>query len=403
MLKSIKITNFCSIGKEQELLLDISGKEVLDNFVAEFQKYNVNLVNCLIGHNAHGKTTVLKAISFIFWLMGDSYISMEDGEHLPFEPHAFHKDKPTQIEIEFSNGDDLYQYKIELNTKSITKEFFGKKKVRGFTRIFEYVRNESDWVFQSKIPNLNKGDLNRFKRQKNRSVLSSLINTGYLQDFLFIKNCKSNVSNMGHFIQHPVMAFFDISKSLYEDSDLQRMALNFLTSIDIGISGFEFSEAVRVKDGKKIEDSDKKPILECVHESSKGKFSLPLIEESSGTRHGLHLLTMIAPILKTGGVIVLDEIDSGLHPYVVKKVISLFENKETNPLRAQLFFSTHQHLLLNDRTKTQIFIAEKSNKAFETEVFRLDDIEGIRNDENYFSKYLAGEYGGIPDINWART
>lgn len=403
MIKSIKIENFHSIGGVQELLFDISDNETLDSFVATPTKYNVNLINCIIGHNAHGKTTALKAVSFLFWIMNSSYTSMEKDELLPFEPHALHKSSPTKIEIEFFNGDDLYQYKIELNKNSIKKEFLGAKKIRGFTRIFEYTRNGDDWIFNSKIANLNKGDLNRFKKHKNRSVLSSLISAGYLQNLLFIQNCKSNVSNMGYFMEHPIAAFFSISKSLYEDLEMQSMALDFLINIDIGISSFEFSEAVRVKDGEKIEDGDKRPILECVHQSSDGKFSLPLIEESNGTRHGLHLLTMIAPILKTGGVVVLDEIESGLHPYVVKKIISLFENEETNPHRAQLLYSTHQHLLLNERTKTQIFIAEKSKDTCETDVFRLDEIEGVRNDENYFSKYLAGEYGGIPNVNWSRA
>lgn len=401
MIKSIKITNFYSIGETQEISFDISETNIQDNYVVKIPKHNINLVNCVIGHNASGKTSALKAMAFVLWLMSNSYTDMESGEAFPFDAHKLYNNELTKIEIEFFNNDALFQYSVELNKKEIRKEFLGEKKIKGFTRIFEYERDSEDWKFK---PNsslkINKSDLERFKKQKNRSVLSSLINTGYLQNLLFIKNGVSNVSNIGHFMQHPFISFFDVSKALYDDSDLQKNALNFLDHVDIGISGFEFSEAVQVKDGKKIEDIDTKPILECMHESKKGKFTLPLIEESEGTRHGLHFLTKIAPILKTGGIVILDEIEAGLHPYVTKKIISLFENEKTNPKKAQLIFSTHQHLLLNDRTKTQIFIAEKDNKTFETEVFRLDDVDGIRNDENYFSKYLAGEYGGIPEIKW---
>ena len=64
----------------------------------------------------------------------------------------------------------------------------------------------------------------------------------------------------------------------------------------------------------------------------------------------------------------------------------------------QLIFSTHQYPLLSDRTKTQIFLTEKEN--FETQIFRLDEIEGVRNDENFANKYIAGTYGGTPNIDY---
>lgn len=399
MINTIKISNFCSIGKEQELSFKISSKDRLDNSSVEITNGNINLVNCIIGHNASGKTTAIKAVAFLFWLMGDSYSSMKMDETIPVEAHKLQKNKITKIEVEFFKEDSLFQYKVELDQKQIHKEFLGTKKSRGYSRIFEYSRHKNDWAFKPSELRVNESDLSRFKKRKNVSVLSSLIELGYLPDLSFIKNFSTNVTNVGNFPQHPITSFFDISKSLHENLDLQKRALSFIEDIDVGISSFSFAEAVRIKDGKALEN-EKRHILECVHESKLGKFILPLIEESNGTRHSLHLLTEILPVLKKGGVAVIDEIESGLHPYVAKKIISLFENRESNPLNAQLIFSTHQHTLLNDRTKTQIFIAEKQPENFETEIFRLDDVEGVRNDDNFCSKYLTGTYGGIPNIQW---
>ena len=70
--------------------------------------------------------------------------------------------------------------------------------------------------------------------------------------------------------------------------------------------------------------------------------------------------------------------------------------KETNPYNAQILFSTHNPWFLQYLTKTQIFIVEKEKQ--QTEIFRLDEIKDIRNDENYFLKYIAGEYDGKPKI-----
>ena len=47
--------------------------------------------------------------------------------------------------------------------------------------------------------------------------------------------------------------------------------------------------------------------------------------------------------------------------------------------------------------KKQIFLCEKED-YLNTEVYRLDEIEGVRNTENFFEKYLSGTYGATPRI-----
>lgn len=400
MIKNIKITNFYSIGATQELSFEISSKDVLDKSAKELsESLNINLVSCIIGHNASGKTTVLKALACIFWLINDSYTSMKANEDIPIRPHELHSDESTIFEIEFFHRNNFYQYIVELNRETIHKEYFGKRFVRGYSRIFEYERDVKDWNFNSTKIQINKSDLNRFKERKNVSVLGSLIETGYLPELSFLQHVESNVTNLGHFPNHPFKEFIEVSESFHSDVRLQTDALRFIDDIDIGIANFEFIVDPAVKE-KSATGTKYQHFLKCVHICDIGNFTLPLIEESSGTRHGLLLLTEIIPILRKGGIVIIDEIESGLHPYVVKKLIFLFEDPETNPNNAQLIFSTHQHLLLNDRTKTQIFIAEKDSANFETEIYRLDNVEGVRNSENFFDKYLSGSYGGIANIKW---
>lgn len=399
MIKSIKIANFCSIGKVQEISFLILPSEVLDESAVEVADCHLNLVNCFIGHNASGKTTVLKAISFLFWLMS-SYASLKSDEPIPVDAHKFFSKKLTKIEIEFFDQKRLFKYQVELDRHHIQREFLGEKVERGYTRVFEYTRTAHDWDFKSspKIK-INKNDLARFKERKNISVLSSLMETGYLPKLAFVKNFESNVTDLGERPWFLLESFFRVSQSLQADEILKKEVQAYLRDVDLSIFGFEFAEGSLDHAG----ETKKIPILECVHQSSVGTFKLPLFKESNGTGRSLELLTKVIAMLKEGGILVLDEIESGLHPYIIKKIISLFESKATNPHHAQLIFSTHQHWLLNDRTKTQIFITEKDNEYFETEVFRLDDVEGIRNDENYFQKYLAGAYGGVPHIKWVRT
>ena len=396
MITSIKITNFYSIGETQELSFKVNSKDVLDDssrIVAE--EIPLNLVNCIIGHNASGKTTVLKAITFLTWFVKVSY--SRKSERIPLEAHKLKTDKPTKFEIEFLSDNVLYMYSLELTKEEVLGEYFGKKIKRGFTRIFEYKRTGNNWDFKSSGIEINPIDLKRFEERKQTSVLSSLIQLEYIKDINFFENIFSNVTRMGLVNWNPNI--FATSEALNNDEDLRQDILSFSKNIDLGINDFAFREMVLDKKNES-EDDEKRQLLECIHKSSSGTFSLDFIDESNGTQHAIYLISKLIPTLRNGGLAVIDEIESGLHPYVVKKIISLFENRNTNPKNAQLFFSTHQHWILSDRTKTQIFIAEKNNDNFETEIFRLDEVEGVRNDENYFSKYLAGAYGGTGNINF---
>jgi hypothetical protein len=33
-----------------------------------------------------------------------------------------------------------------------------------------------------------------------------------------------------------------------------------------------------------------------------------------------------------------------------------------------------------------------------SQAYRMDSIEGIRNDDNFYAKYLAGTYGAVPNL-----
>ena len=400
MLKSIKIKNFYSIGYEQIISLDISPKDAQDDSAREVKGGNfTNTVTTIVGANSSGKTNILKSLSFLAWLITDSYASMKAEKSIPVEPHQLHANEPTSFEVEFFENETLYKYFIELNKKHVLHERLDKKINRwNKAPLFELTRDTSG----AKLKNytikrdLNEDDWSRVKNRGNISFLSALIDLNYLPEISFFKNIQSNVFAGGHQKFNHFHESILVSEKLYKDKELQKNVLKFSKAIDLGISDFTF---LKFKD-REDPDVDTTYILECKHTSQKGNFKLPIFEESNGTQRSYAILSDILPILKNGGLMVLDEIEDGIHPYVIKKIISLFEDKETNPKNAQIVFSTHQHFLLNDRTKTQILIASKNNKSLESEIYRLDDIQGVRNDENYFHKYIAGIYGGTPDIKW---
>ena len=57
--------------------------------------------------------------------------------------------------------------------------------------------------------------------------------------------------------------------------------------------------------------------------------------ESEGTRSMINLFPRLLLVLKRGGVAIIDEVDSNLHPLIVHKLVSLFLDKEVNLHNAQ--------------------------------------------------------------------
>ena len=63
----------------------------------------------------------------------------------------------------------------------------------------------------------------------------------------------------------------------------------------------------------------------------------------------LSLMTLVVQILDVGGVFVLDELGSSIHPFMSREIIALFHNHDTNPKGAQLVFCCHETYLLSNQ------------------------------------------------------
>ena len=126
-----------------------------------------------------------------------------------------------------------------------------------------------------------------------------------------------------------------------------------------------------------------------VHKSLDKTFKLPLAAESTGTRRMCHILDRLIPILDKGGVLICDELETSIHPCLINDIIESFAKKNQN--HAQLLFSTHLSLLLDKRTKSQIYLIKKDNNL-STKSSRLDENKKVRNKDKFCNKYLKGEY-----------
>ena len=120
-------------------------------------------------------------------------------------------------------------------------------------------------------------------------------------------------------------------------------------------------------------------------------------DESLGTVKLFTMLPHLFDTLDTGGILVLDEIENGLHLSLVKEIIGLFNSQQSNPKNAQLICTTHQPLLVNSSVKRdQVWIISKDLYG-KSRIERMSNLKTTRAIYNLTNKLMEGAFGCNPD------
>ena len=119
--------------------------------------------------------------------------------------------------------------------------------------------------------------------------------------------------------------------------------------------------------------------------------------ESEGTKKVIELSGPIFDTLISGKTLIVDELDSKLHPLLTRNLVLLFMDKERNSKGAQLIFATHDTNLLDTSIlrRDQIWFAEK-DQSESTDIYSL--IEFQKSGDDVEKNYIRGRYGAIPFI-----
>ncbi|MEN8650761.1 ATP-binding protein [Streptomyces sp. 21So2-11] len=137
----------------------------------------------------------------------------------------------------------------------------------------------------------------------------------------------------------------------------QKRIIELLALADLGVTGIDFDPASGA--------------LRLQHRTPKGEDTALdfLTEESFGTHAWFAFLGPMLTVLDKGATLLVDELDSSLHPALAAEVVRLFQDPRSNPRNAQLIFTTHDATLLGsavlDRPlgRDQVWIAAKASPA----------------------------------------
>ncbi|WP_239310518.1 MULTISPECIES: ATP/GTP-binding protein [unclassified Frankia] len=122
--------------------------------------------------------------------------------------------------------------------------------------------------------------------------------------------------------------------------------------------------------------------------------------ESEGTRVWYRLVGPVLQTLRSGSLLLFDELDSSLHPTLTAELIRLFHDPATNPRGAQLVFTSHDTTLLNHLNRDEVWFTEKSASGA-TRLGALAEFAGerVRKSHNIEDGYLQGRFGALPDTD----
>lgn len=134
-------------------------------------------------------------------------------------------------------------------------------------------------------------------------------------------------------------------------------------------------------------------------DGQKAAYLIDLSDESDGTRKLMALAPAIESALRTGGILLVDELERELHPKLVNYIIAKFQSKSTNKNGAQIVFTTHNIELMNLELlrKDQLYFVDKRDTDGASELYSISEFS-TKTTDNIRKGYLVGKYGATPDI-----
>lgn len=398
MLVSLRVSNFFSFAEETFVSFEMGKKPSLTAFdITVPPDRRLNKVIAVVGPNGSGKTQLIKPLAFLSWFIADSFLGSEPNASIPFKPHALQSNQNTRFELIFRIKDDEFKYVLEANRNQIVHESLYKKTTQYFSYIFvrDLVLENEKFSYEYKQQGFS------FKKNQAKGIRgnASLISAAHIYDVPEARQFIEYFSRYSHNINVLGRNHFDNSDILesaeffYTSKHYLSQLENMLCEFDLGLNSVKINE-IETKDS---DGEDAKFYLPIgVHNSGDSSFELPIFEESSGTQSAFVLMHRVLPVLELGGVAVIDEIDNDLHPHLLPYIIDLFKFQHTNPLNAQLIFTCHTPEVLNLLNKHQVYLVEKKSQFSES--WRLDDVLGLRADDNLYAKYMAGALSAVPNM-----
>lgn len=346
MIHSIIIENFFSVADRQEMNFWVPANApdlgcFRDSRAVAGQR--LPLVIGVYGPNASGKSTVLRAISTTAWFVQHSF-TLSPSQAIPlFNPFANGDwwDKPTKIVIEYDgrltedSPSVVVRYELHIANepgkfgRQVHYEALSHAPEGKFRRVFE--REEQKFTLGREF-GITAGDSRIQGIRPNASVISTLAQLNHKMSSDFIRSISGMQTNlMG--LQKTNDALNHALSFYAQTPDYLKRLNRELSRLDLGL------EEMKIHPGTPGPVATFKHFgLDC---------DIVLAQESMGTRRFIEIFPLLQFVLDCGGVAVIDELDTDIHPLLAPELFRWFYDRARNPKSAQLLFTAHNPAILD--------------------------------------------------------
>lgn len=412
MLLQFKFSNFRCFA--EEVAFDMVAAPIKEHKYSLIDCNGVNVlpVAAVYGANASGKTSFFMAIERMRSVIVQRSLASEalstSSVRWFSNPFMFdRKSESSATSYEASVLIDEYQYRygFTCTRESILEEHLYKKK-------FSKNPTTEKMIFQCSGGSVNIGLVN--KKLKDELIYCSSMKRDriLLLTDIGLRGKETELCSVFDWFSEMNVVLFSCNDALvsnswcermigdyiskYKNSDLINKLISFIHEIDPSIETIKTVDATD-SDGKIVK------IARTVHVVNQTKYDVPFELESDGTNKLFHISLLILCVLEIGGTIFIDELDSKIHPLILRRIIQLFKDKESNSHGAQLIFSAHNIICLDssDLRRDEIWFVEKTNhRSTMYSLIDFDDGDGsVRSDLSFGKHYLSGRFGAVPFQN----
>lgn len=454
MIIDLTFSNFGCFKTEQQFSMQrLTSEAKRARAAGKWNHPNISTVTAIYGPNAAGKSTALEAFAYISKLVRTSFNSSAAADGANRKPFALDEtsaSKPSKFLVLFYDSHwTKHQFEFSVDNNRILYESLrtwlnSSKSSLLYER--EAIYENGKWKQAVEFGRSFRGAKKLYldALQPNTLLLSVLGATGnkqtlpafqFLAKEVFFGKARNYKAELNH-IKHDLL-----KDGTYKQAMLLLIDASNLGIVDAKVDTPQFSTIIDMMGGEEeglgILKDQLRPML-----ASKGELSYKMSEieqekilndaldelknatipgdillghtaeqgvkffdqslESQGTLAALAFLSLALRGLASKHVLLVDEIETSLHPAYVNALVNLFQDPDTNPNESQLIFTTHDISLVERATdsggtikRDQVWFVEKDATG-SSELFPLSQL-GVRDNENIARNYLNHVYGAMPN------
>jgi hypothetical protein len=418
MLLEFSVGNFLSFRERKTLNLVASSISDYKETNTITSERHILLKGAVIyGANASGKSNFIRAMSTMkrIVMLSFNQSSTKALGVTPFLLNTETEKSPSYFEVLFEILGTRYRYGFEVTDKEVVGEWLyeSKKNVEKFLFLREkdgievspsYKEAENlesktrdNALFLSVIDQFNGVVAKRIMNWFNNFItISGLTHENYELVTFKMLGKENTAKTLGSFYDQLDLGFegLSIDKEKFSPKRIPEDAPESL--VKLLVKDLEGAFRFKIKTLHNKYDKDNKKVGDVEFDMRS--------QESAGTNKVFNISGPIFDVLQDGGVLVIDELDSSLHPLMTLAITRLFNSEKDNSKNAQLIFTTHDTNLFSygKYRRDQIYFVEKdkygASDLYSLVEYREEDGTKVRKDRSFESDYIQGRYGAVPYI-----